>query len=375
MAAILLTGVTGNVGSSLASFLKNGGHKLVYLVRPRDGQTAKQRLDEALAFNLDANAIEGDVRYYGLRVFSDELWNLRGKIDKIVHCASSIKFDEKKSGEIRVVNVCGTANVLDFAREMEIPEVHYVSTAYVAGSAESFAESDMYCGQVHRNVYERTKLEAEALVKNWSYGKHSIYRLGIVVGNTATGYTPSFSGYYGFLSAHWRLRQTFASMRQEELEKYKADGIGFDQNGIFQLPIVVNFSPTSTLNIVPADWVAKSLADLIDLPANGKTFHVVHPNPPKIRWLHDVSLRHLGVAGFCYGISSGKYPRSLLGKFQRIFDRGTAQYLPYTTHEAKFEICNMPLALGQKYVAPPDVDEPFIAKLMDYAKSVNFGKA
>jgi thioester reductase-like protein len=112
--------------------------------------------------------------------------------------------------------------VLDFARIMEIPEVHHVSTAYVAGDAETFSESDTDIGQKCRNVYERTKLQAEKLVKAWSYGKHSIYRLGIVVGDTVTGWMPSFNGYYGFLGSVWHLRQMFFSMSEQRWRNTKA---------------------------------------------------------------------------------------------------------------------------------------------------------
>jgi len=369
MATILLTGVTGAVGSSLAPLLKERGHKLICLIR---GDNPVVRLQKVLGCADDIVVFNGDVTQWNLGVCDCKARLWKAKIDKVIHCASSIKFDEALAKEITCVNVCGTGNVLDFAREMEIPEVHHVSTAYVAGNAEAFGENDLDVGQTCRNVYERTKLEAEKLVKNWRHGRYSIYRLGIVVGDTDTGYTSSFNGFYVFAGRYWQFRQSFAC-KCAGLEKYKANGIGFNPDGMLRLPILGNFSPTSTLNIVPIDWVVKAVSDLAELPAEGKVFHVVHPHPPKVRWLNDIALPHLGITGFRYGSSTDYDPSSLLGRFQRIFDRGVAPYIPYITHETRFETLNMPCVLGEDYTPPPEVDEAFVTRLLDYGKSVDFG--
>jgi thioester reductase-like protein len=294
MATILLTGVTGAVGSSLAPLLKKRGHKLICLIR---GDNPVARLEKVLGYADGITVFNGDVTQRNLGVCDCEVRQWRGRIDKVFHCASSIKFDEALAKEITCVNVCGTQNVLDFAREMEIPEVHHVSTAYVAGDAEAFSESDTDIGQKCRNVYERTKLQAEKLVKAWSHGKHSIYRLGIVVGDTVTGWTPSFNGFYVFASRYWQFKQAMAC-KQAGSEKYKANGISFNPDGMLRLPLWSKFSPDSALNVVPIDWTARMLAGLADIPANSLVFHVVHPEPPKVRWLNDVSLRHMGITDF-----------------------------------------------------------------------------
>lgn len=369
MATILLTGVTGAVGSSLAPLLIERGHKLICLIR---GDNPVARLEKVLGCADGIIVFNGDVTLPNLGVCDCEMQRWRGRIDKILHCASSIKFDEVLAKEITLANVCGTQNVLDFARDMVIPEVHHVSTAYVAGDAEAFSESDTDIGQKCRNVYERTKLQAEKMVKAWSYGKHSIYRLGIVVGDTVTGWTPSFNGFYVFACRYWQFKQAMACKANSE--KYKANGIGFNQDGTLRLPLWGKFSPDSTLNIIPVDWTAEMLSKLAEIPASGQVFHVVDPQPPKVRWLNDVSMRHMGITNFRYGNSPNGDPRSLLGKFQRIFDRGTVPYIPYITHEARFETSNLPRVLGRNYVPPRCVDEALIAKWLDYAISVCFGR-
>ena len=209
-------------------------------------------------------------------------------------------------------------------------------------------------------------------MRRWENGKFSIYRLGIVVGDTITGHTTAFNGFYVFVRRYCEM----SKFCHGKLAEAGCDigEIGVEPNGMLRLPILANFSPVSTLNIVPIDWAAQSLADLAEIPAEGGVYHVVHPNPPRIMLLNDVSLRHLGITGLCYGQSQSQDPITMLGRLQRLFDRGVAPYTPYTTHEARFDVSNMPRVLGDRYVRPPDIDEDLVFKLIDYAISVDFGR-
>ena len=376
MATILLTGATGTVGSCLAPLLVREGHQVICVVRPKDGKSPKSRIKEILGReNNGISVVKGDVTLPHAGISYSERQRLRGRIDEVVHCAASIKFDDVLVEEITRVNVGGTTVVLELARELRISEFHHISTAYIAGDADYFGESDFDLGQTCRNVYERTKREAEGLVRGWQHGKYSIYRLGIVVGESKTGYTSSFTGYYRPFASFWFLRQGLNRRVGAEPERYKAEGIAFDAGGILTLPLCLNCSPVSTLNLVPRDWAARILADLIAIPVTGQTFHVVHPNPPQVRRVTDVSLSCLGITEYHYGTRANHEPDSLLEKLQKRFEYGVRQYSPYIIHEPKFEALNMVRMLGLKYSPPPDVDKVFLTRLLNYAKSVNFGRA
>lgn len=375
MATILLTGATGAVGSSLAPLLRAQGHQLIYLIRPKFGQQPIDRLAEILGCVREDDIVwDGDVTLPYAGVSDVEKRNWKGRIEKIVNCAASIKFDRAFAEITTGVNVGGVKNLLDLAEALGIPEFHQISTAYVAGDANYFTEEDFDIGQTPRNVYEETKKEAERLVRNWEYGRWSIYRLGIVVGDYLTGYISSFNGYYGFESALWHLKQSLITKDKFEREEYEKEGIRFDSNEMLILPIYFNFSPNSTLNFVPLDWVREVVSDLIAFPAANQVFHIVHPRPKKARWLNDVSSELLGIKGFSYGDSADYSFRPLSGRLQKIFDRGTVQYLPYITHECKFAATNVFYTLNGKYTLPPEIDEHFIARLLNYAKLVDFGR-
>jgi len=371
MATILLTGATGAVGSSLAPLLKERGHKLICLIR---GREPVARLQKAVGNTDGIVVFNGDVTLPNLGLSERETRIWKRQIDKVVNCAASTQLDGGEPKSTYQVNVLGVKNLLEFAKDLSIPEFHQVSTAYVAGDADYFSEDDFDTGQNSRNFYEKTKREAEQLLVRWRYGKFSIYRLGIVVGDYQIGYTPVFNGYYVFASSLWSLRNSLATKPKEEMTQYLREGIGFDLDGLLVLPIYLNFAHDSTLNIVPVDWAAGTMADLVGLDAEDKVFHVVHPRPKKARWINNVSLRRLGIKGFYYGDYADYSSRSNLSRLQKVFDRRTQQYLPYITHECRFETANAFYALKERYKAPPEIDEIFLFTILDYAKSVNFGR-
>jgi len=216
-------------------------------------------------------------------------------------------------------------------------------------------------------------MHAEMLVDKWNAGKHSTYRLGIVVGRHKDGITSTFNAYYVFMSTLWRLKQGLASKSAKELENYRKDGIYFDDRDLV-LPINIDFSSTSTLNLIPLDWTVYTLARLIQLPASNKILHVVDPNPRKIRWLNDVSLRILGIKGFRYRKTNIPDSQPLLQKIQRIFDKSTEQYRPYIKHECAFETRNVKNVLRDGTLPFPRTDEKFLERLLNYARLVGFGK-
>ena len=375
MSTILMTGVTGQVGSTVAPLLQERGHRVLYLIRPSDGKDAVARLREVIP-DLRENdiAISGDVTlpFAGISEVDRRKW--KGQIDKVVHGAASIKFDEAVAEETRYINVDGTRTMLALTEELGVPEFHYLSTAYVAGSARAFAETDFDVGQTTRNAYESSKWAAERLVRDWSAGKFSIHRLGIVIGDLKTGYVQSFNGYYGFFIGFWRLlhslRQRWETKREECLEQ----GISFSEDGFLELPLCIDCSPTSKINLVTTDWLSQTLIRLLDLSASNQTFHLVHPSPPRVQWIIETSLEHLGIRGVVYRDSVDFSTRPMLKRFQSGLDRNLNRYLPYVTHEPVFDCENLKRTLAERYVPPSAIDKALLVKMLDYAKSVNFGQ-
>ena len=115
------------------------------------------------------------------------------------------------------VNVEGTRNLLEFAgAAAHFDRLQYVSTAYVSGKARGvFRETELDVGQGFKNHYEETKFLAEVEVVR-SKLPATIYRPGVVVGDSRTGETAKFDGPYAVLRMMEKLPSPGLSSRASE---------------------------------------------------------------------------------------------------------------------------------------------------------------
>ena len=143
--AILLTGATGFLGmDALARLIERGDEQIVVLVRARDDDEARERLDTVLARLYDepppaaarVRAVRGDLLEPGLGLSVRDREQLISSVDRIIHCAASISF-ELPLQSAREINVEGVARMIELAREIaaggSLRRLVHVSTAYVSG--------------------------------------------------------------------------------------------------------------------------------------------------------------------------------------------------------------------------------------------------
>ena len=163
MGAVLLTGATGFVGMELLHrFLSRGERHVYALARAPDDTAAAARLPD----HPRLTAVAGDIEQPGLGLAPETARRLTSEVTTVMHCAASVSFDLPLP-ESRRVNVDGTRNVLELAERCErLDRLSYVSTAYVAGEpAGVFGEDQLDVGQRFRNSYERSKFEAELMLR------------------------------------------------------------------------------------------------------------------------------------------------------------------------------------------------------------------
>ena len=256
---LLMTGATGFVGMELlARVLEQTEYDVVALVRADDDQAAQARMDDLLEtlvapavrpYRDRVRALAADLESPGLGLSPLVSDRLAGTVNAVVHCAASISFTLPLD-EARRINVEGTREVVKLASRAyargTLQRFVHVSTAYVAGDRSGLvSEHDGDVGQGFRNTYERTKLEAEAIVVD-SGLPAAIVRPSVIVGDSATGWTQAFNVIY------WPL-QAFA-------------------RGLFP---TVPGDPGACLDIVPVDTVADALLELLRGPVRGGAFHIV----------------------------------------------------------------------------------------------------
>jgi len=273
MSAVLMTGFPGFLGSSLLPGIlaKREGSSVVCIVQARHMDTAKAKLAEIQAAHPHTadrvHLVEGDITVPGLGLSDsdpdgvNEVWHLAAVYDL------SVPEDIAKR-----VNITGTENVLQFCRERSnFRRLQYVSTCYVSGDYDGeFTEDMLEEGQEFQNHYEETKYEAERLVRAAIADglPATIYRPGIVVGDSRTGETQKYDGPY------------FVADYMKRLP------------GVVFLP---NVDKSVMASLVPRDYVIAAMDALSVLDrSEGKTYQLTDPNPPSAREVAEIFGKHLG---------------------------------------------------------------------------------
>ncbi len=262
MTALLMTGFPGFLGSALLPRLlaRREGVRAICVVQPRHMATARQRLRDIQAAHPDTvdrvDLVEGDITEPDLGVDRAHAQAL-DDVTEVWHLAAI--YDLAVPLEIaRKVNVDGTARVIEFCQERtDFSRLQYVSTCYVSGQfVGEFTEEMLEEGQSFYNHYESTKFEAEVLVRKAMVDglPATIYRPGIVVGDSHTGETQKFDGPY-FVAAFLRKQPSTAV-----------------------LPAV---DKSVKASLVPRDFVIAAMDELSVHPESaGKTYALTDPNPP-----------------------------------------------------------------------------------------------
>jgi len=261
---VFLTGGTGFLGAEIMKRILRSHPKtrLTLLVRSTHRETARERLDrqllrsfgqeEASRYRERIDVVNGDISLRGLGMDNDRIQSLQSRVDQVIHCAATIRFDLPLD-VARRDNTEGTRNILTFAEGIQrLRRLDYVGTAYVAGQRDGLVKEDeLDVGQQYSNSYERTKMEAETLVRAFAKSRPAaIYRPSIVVGDSRTGETTSFQGFYQALLFY---RQLYSK-------------------GIV---LIVPADPDAIIDIVPIDYVVDALFGLIHTEKSlGRVFHL-----------------------------------------------------------------------------------------------------
>ena len=278
MTVLLMTGFPGFLASALLPRLleRRQGARAICLVQEQHLAAARLKVDELAGSHPHTSGrialVAGDITAPDLGTAASTVEPL-GEITEVWHLAAV--YDLTVPAEVaHRVNVGGTHHVLAFCESLpHLERLHYVSTCYVSGRFDGeFTEEELDAGQEFRNHYESTKFEAEVLVrKAMADGlPATIYRPGIVVGDSRTGETQKFDGPY-FLATFLRR----------------------------QLPValVPAVGPVDEVRVcvVPRDFVVDAMDVLSVSDASlGKTYALTDPSPPTAREVVETFAARLG---------------------------------------------------------------------------------
>ncbi len=272
----LVTGATGFVGAALVlELLRQTSDEVVALVRPSAEFDASERFRQAIvqaaelyeAVDLLAQlercrVVAGDLFEQGCGVTSE----LPSEVDEVWHCAASLQFENRHHENIRATNVEGTRRVVALAERLGVERFNYISTAYVAGRATGLIREDRELVAETNNHYERSKIDAEAIVAA-APCLVRIMRPSIVVGHSRTHAATTFSGYYGFIRQIAQFRGMVERTQKGLLER---------------VPVQLRVDADADANFVHVDTVAREAVAIAEHDRAGGVFHLTHPAPAKL---------------------------------------------------------------------------------------------
>jgi len=376
MSTVFLTGGTGFLGSYLARELLKQGNRLVFLARSRGNASASQRVDNLLTF-LDPQAkdfkdaysvVTGDVTKDHFGLVPDEYQRLINYgIDEVWHVAGSDSFSEKVREKTFCTNVIGMERVLDFNNHTCPKQFHFVSTAYVCGNTQgAFNEDILDCGQRFHNPYEETKFIAEQKSRAWSVANPRtvtfIYRPSIVVGESTTGKTTRFSGYYTYMRTYHVIKKMFE--RNNEIPR--------DANGRVVLPLQVAGTHESDLNIVTIDYIT-DMTMRIRSKGKGGGYHLTDSRPASYGYWLEVGTQIIGFSGITARNQTQRNNGDImLQQIESQISKSITDYLPYFTYQPMFDKANVKAVLGDQYYEHPTVTPDLIETLLKYAVERDF---
>ncbi len=373
---VLITGGTGFLGTEIVKriLLRHPRSRLTMLVRATHRETARERVDRLLVRECgleEANrhkdridVVNGDISLRGLGMDQDKMETLRGRVDHVIHCAATIRFDLPLD-VARRDNTEGTRNVLGFVDGIKrLKRFDYVGTAYIAGRREGLVKEDeLDVGQEYSNSYERTKMEAEALVRELAERKPvAIFRPSIVVGDSKTGETTSFQGFYQALLFYRQL--------------YKRS---FLVRGVIK---ILPADPNALIDIVPIDYVVDAFFALMQTTKSlGHVFHLTSGpgNTCTFDDLMQMTAQFTGVAppryvskeAWLYGLRPIMH--SVVWGKRREPMLKADKYFPYAWTRFMFDKTNTDKLLEGTGIRTPHPRDYFL-KLLEYqAKALKLG--
>ncbi|QEG34975.1 SDR family oxidoreductase [Bythopirellula goksoeyrii] len=362
----LLTGSTGLLGRYLLRDLLLAGKRLAVVVRPSRQQTIQQRIESILQFwendlqmQLSRPVIlAGNITEENLGLDEESRQWIAEHCDAVIHSAASLTFLEEADGEPWRTNVGGTHNVLQLCHDTNIRKLHYVSTAYVCGMREDRVyESELDCGQAFRNDYEKSKLQAEQLVRGDDFIEElTVYRPAVIAGDSRTGYTNTYHGLFLYLKIMCILARNTEP----------------DSDGVRRTEVQLHLTGEEQRNVIPVDWAAAVISHLFcNTEAHGRTFHIA----PQVR----MTPRQMIEAGCSYFNSTGVefigHAEELElsdGELQRHAYENSTLYRDYEYSDPEFDLTNLEKFAG--HLPCPVIDEAMFHRFMKYGEEDNWGK-
>ena len=285
----LVTGGTGFVGACIIlELLRHTDVEVLCIVRP-GRKTEDVRLRTALeaaahAYGYDETILEAiKTRCRALSGnIETELCGVSTKVrvDEFWHSAASLRYENRYAAEIFSTNVEGTRHAVELAHYLGVDRFNYVSTAYVAGKRSGRILEEIENNHETNNLYEASKIQAEAIVTCARDLRPRIFRPSVVIGHSKTYAATNFTGMYGFM---------------RKLLQFKGMMSRIQEGFLLRESIRMRVDPDGLLNLIPVDIVARQAVEISLSSSPASVFHLTNATPPTIAEFLLLLFEELGI--------------------------------------------------------------------------------
>lgn len=380
---ILITGATGFLGSYITRELFEAGFHLKLLIRNSAHEQAKERISEIFppmettgsvcdTLSDRIEIIEGDISQKYLGMNAQNYSRLSDTVDEVFHCAAATKFYHGSDTSLVQTNVYGTEHLAWFCISHKMKRLHYMSTAYVAGTrSDTVFEYELEKNQTFNNHYEKSKFDAEKFLRQFIAQYNiptTIYRPSIIIGDSRTGFTRNYDNLYVFGKGLHRLKN-------HEIQKNKKNTRWNSRNHIGYLPSLrMPGDRYATINLVPIDYVTHAIVAISrQEQSRNKTFHIVNPSPPTLgelaEWVTSATGTHRIRVVPMYEFQIQQHTLE-----EKIFLKGTETFRPYLSGEPYFDSTNTKTLLSGTAIECPLITQELITCFIQYALDTHWGK-
>ncbi|MBO0853107.1 MAG: SDR family oxidoreductase [Nocardia sp.] len=265
MSGYLVTGGTSFVGRRVVEeLLAADPDAVVHIVLNRNSGTERAVFCEYWHDDQRVSALVANPSGNRLR-----LHDTPPAVAHVIHAGAIADLSQEDSAAA-AATVDGTRAAIELATELGAT-LHHLSSVVVAGDHRGqFFEDDFDLGQNFRSSRHRAVFDAERLVRESTGLRWRIYRTALVVGDSHTGAVDRAAGPYQIFEAIAKLSTL---------------------PGGLTLPL----PDYGSTNIVPVDYVAGAVAELVRRPGlNKRTFHLVNPRPQTFSEIYHALLRAAG---------------------------------------------------------------------------------
>lgn len=362
-----MTGSTGFLGHFVLRDLLERGHRMVVLLRAPLAKSRERLLHLLAEIGCDAGprVESGQLLFVEGALPTDLPEPTWGRTDQILHSAACLELFAANgpTSEPLHTNAGGAAAIVAWAERHGVRTIHAVSTAYTCGwNGGLIPEAFHLPMPSFQTDYERSKWQAEAIFREWSQqpGRSlTILRPSFLVGDSQTGYTTQFGGFYQFARLVGMLK-----------ERYRDPNNG----RMTHIPLRIPGRPDDVQNVVPVDFVSRVTAEVISHPQfHGRIYHLTNPQPPTNDFMKRCYEDYFDLEGGYFAD-----PAEVLGHCSAAESLLWDKYhllTPRVVHTPHFDISNTRHVMEQRGIEFPALDRDRVVRLFRWAQDRDWGRS